>query len=282
MHRRFHAQLAALAALPLLAGGCAMMPHSNMVVFGTNTVLGVRVGTAATQVPSIDIGYSRQEAVLMPVVANATLATDRTKAVPCDLSANVKLVAGQVDPQDGPVLAPHPCLLVATNDREGARDSYSVLASFGANFGGSSKTTEATAQGGLAQYFATGMAAQLLALNGGAAVVAAGPAAQQAAAKPALTLEGESGKARLDAAVQGCTQATVTTAQINARLHTLVRVADATEQARRLALAASAVNATVGADNNATWLNVARALNTNFCTDADRSAVTDKIEQLIG
>lgn len=211
MHRRFHALRAALIALPLLAGGCTQMTrHSNMVVFGTNTVIGVRVGTAATQVPSIDIGYTRQEAVLMPLVANTATKTttttstgadgktvttaESTTLAPCDMGNDVKVVAGTPAPagNDLPRFALHPCLLVASNEREGAKDSYSVLASFGASFGGSSTTGEAKAEGGLAQYFATGMAAQLLALNGGASVVATGRAAEQKASNPPMTLGGVS------------------------------------------------------------------------------------------
>ncbi|MCL4671594.1 MAG: hypothetical protein KJZ64_01365 [Sphingomonadaceae bacterium] len=172
-----------------------MTRHSNMVVFGTNTVVGVRVGTNATQVPSIDIGYTRQEAVLMPVVANTGIEKDEKateKLTPCEIDDTVQIVAGNPAPSAGsalPVFATHPCLLVATDGRN-AKDSYSVLASFGADFGASSEPSKATAKGGLAQYFATGMAAQLLALNGGAAVVATGQAAEKASENAPMTLSG--------------------------------------------------------------------------------------------
>jgi hypothetical protein len=211
MYRRLYASLAALIALPLAAGGCTqMMRHSNMIVFGTNTVVGLRVGTGATQVPSIELGYARQEAVLMPVVANTSTKTTTTTSTgnpagtttvsqattlaPCDISKPVEVVAGQPAPgaQPLPKFVTHPCLLVASNDKEGAKDSYSVLASFGADFGAGAEPSSATARGGLAQYFATGMAAQLLALNGGAAVVAAGPAAEKAAEGTRMTLGGVS------------------------------------------------------------------------------------------
>jgi hypothetical protein len=178
MHRGFHPLVTSAGALSLLlCGGCAQMTrHSNLLVFGTNTVFGVRVGTAATQVPSIDVGYSRQEAVLMPLVANTSASqSDPKTLVPCDVSKDVKVVTGDADASGTKLadFAVHPCLLVATDGKQ-AKDSYSVPASFGANFGASAKPTETTAQGGLAQYLATGMAAQLLALNGGAAVVATG------------------------------------------------------------------------------------------------------------
>jgi hypothetical protein len=62
-----------------------------------------------------------------------------------------------------------------------AQDSYSVLASFGAKFDGEANADGTKAKGGLAQYFATGVAAQMLALKGGASVVAIGDAAAEAA-----------------------------------------------------------------------------------------------------
>lgn len=188
MHRRLHAQLAPLILLPLLAGGCVQMTrHSNMMIFGTNTVVGVRAGVNATSVPEVAIGYTRQEAVVMPLVANVTESTkDSTRLVPCNPGQEVT-VKTVPTPSGGTAVPPkflvHPCLLVAVNGK--AQDSYSVLASFGANFGGSADATHASAQAGLSQYFATGVAAQMLALNGGAAVVATGDAAKSSAANPA-------------------------------------------------------------------------------------------------
>jgi hypothetical protein len=67
-----------------------------------------------------------------------------------------------------------PCFLVGQNG--GAIDSYSVLASFGAQF--SASATNPSANGGLAQFFATGLAAQALAIRGGPALVAVGRAAE--------------------------------------------------------------------------------------------------------
>jgi len=178
MHRRLYKYATPLALL-LLSGGCVQMTrHSNMIVFGTNTSLGVRVGTSATSVPEIQVGYSRQEAVAMPVVANVANTTSADGStdllVPCNLNQAVTVTGGAQ-------FAVHPCSLVAINGS--AMDSYSVLASFGANFDASQSTT-ATAKGGLAQYFATGMAAQILALRGGASVVSVGEAARAAAATP--------------------------------------------------------------------------------------------------
>lgn len=175
MHRRFYKHVAVLSAALLTCGCVQMTRHSNTVVFGTNTSVGLRVGSSAASVPELQVGYARQEAVVMPVVANTgdtTSVDGRTNLlVPCNLTTPVKV--------EGAAFAVHPCSLVAVNGK--ALDSYSVLASFGANFDGSANTSEVGAKGGLAQYFATGMAAQLLALNGGAAVVAVGKAAEKAA-----------------------------------------------------------------------------------------------------
>jgi hypothetical protein len=169
MHSRLYKQLAALVIVAATSGCVQATRHSNTMVFGTNTSLGIKVGTDTAQVPSINVGYERQEAVIMPLVANTE--DDGTYQKPCDfsrlpsLSSDVKYRV-------------HPCSLVAY--KGDAQDSYSVLASFGANFDASGGTSNGV-KGGLAQYFATGMAAQILALTGGAAVVAVGDAAKESA-----------------------------------------------------------------------------------------------------
>lgn len=177
-------------ALMTALGGCVQATrHSNAIVFGTNTSFGIKVGPNATSVPSITVGYDRQEAVLLPVVANAgeappqrggtsarTNNNNNNLLTPCDLTKSVT-TTGSAD------FAIHPCSLVAVNGR--AMDSYSVLASFGADFSGTGNERGVEASGGLAQYFSTGMAAQMLALNGGASVVAVGKAAEAAAESPA-------------------------------------------------------------------------------------------------
>lgn len=196
MHSRFHRNIAALIAAPLVLGGCVQMTrHSNTMLFGTNTSLGLKVGTDATSVPGILVGYNRQEAVVLPLVAN-TASHDVGKSnvlEPCNVGNEVKVVAGNPAPNGKPPLpafVTHPCLLVATGKDKDTKDSYSVLASFGANFGAAGQADKVTAQGGIAQYFATGMAAQLLAYNGGASVVATGPAATKSAEVRKMTLGG--------------------------------------------------------------------------------------------
>lgn len=173
MHRRLHTQLAALSALPLLSGCVQMTRHSNTMIFGTNTTFGIKAGTGANQVPGITIGYDRQEAVIMPLVANTGEQGSGTNNLlsPCDINSPVIAASGGTG---NPV---HPCMLVGINGK--TMDSYSVLASFGAKFEADTAGAPKAA-GGLAQYFATGVAAQLLALSGGAAVVATGEAAKSA------------------------------------------------------------------------------------------------------
>lgn len=157
----------------MMLGGCTQSTrHANQLIFGTNTSFGLSVGKDI-DTPAATVGYKRQELVLMPLVANEAPAGASDKLVPCKMSV-----------ADGATAQPnHPCLLVATRG-EGAnvvaKDSYSVLASFGASFDAGSGTNPG-AKGGLAQYFATGMAAQLLALKGGAALVATGEAARNSA-----------------------------------------------------------------------------------------------------
>lgn len=159
------AKLVCGVALAVALGGCVQATrHSNTMVFGTNTSFGIKVGTDVAQVPGIQVGYNRQEAVILPLLANTAQnnaagpdGTPLNRLIPCALPDTI------LQPNET-----HACQFTAV--RGDARDSYSALASFGAEFGGS-QGTDMKAQGGLAQYFATGMAAQLLAATGGASVV---------------------------------------------------------------------------------------------------------------
>lgn len=130
--------------------GCQTPHHTNVMVFGTNTKLGFDIGSDATGArPQVNLGYKRQEMVWMPLLANSTF--EETPPTPASCGGN--------------------CLFVA-KDGVGEIDTYSVLASFGAEFGGSSGITgaqdaSASGSGGLAQFFATGPAARRLAERGG-------------------------------------------------------------------------------------------------------------------
>ena len=161
-------------AVVSVAGCSQMTKHSNTMLFGTNTKVGLDVGLDATQVPNITVGFRRQEAVIMPLVAN--VAESDGDLIPCQLP--------RTEETDKVI---HPCRLVARryeNNKRSAEDSYSVLASFGAKFSANTDKSSTGATGGLAQYFATGVAAQLLAAKGGAAVVSVGEAAKAAARDP--------------------------------------------------------------------------------------------------
>ncbi len=172
MRSGFLGHLAIFAAGLALTGCVQATRHSNTMVFGTNTTFGIKAGTTTGEVPEIVIGYHRQEAVIMPLVANTVSSEDPNLLSPCDLTTPVT-VTGNAQ------FAVHPCSLVATNQK--SQDSYSVLASFGASY----DVNGTGAKGGLAQYFATGVAAQILAAKGGAALVATGEAAKASAATDA-------------------------------------------------------------------------------------------------
>ncbi len=162
-----HYRNASVAALALILSACSTPQHTNLLIFGTNTVVGLKVGADATQTPAIQLAYSRQELVLMPLLAN-TSASNGDSKIPCPAI-----------PAAQPIQVPVGCKFIG--EGEAGLDSYSVLASFGANFTAEQSDTVRKAGGGIAQYFATGLAARALAENGGAAVVAGGEAAQSAA-----------------------------------------------------------------------------------------------------
>ena len=192
MRSRPHKYLAALALLPLAAGCVQATRHSNTMVFGTTTSIALKVGQGANQVPQVLFGYDRQEAVVMPLLAN-TRERGGTEGLlsPCEpvleqetvREANgVAVAERRLKPQNSNAPYIHPCKFVGVRsdgDKHEIQDSYSVLASFGAQIEGDGRVGKAAV--GLAQYFATGVAAQLLAANGGAAVVAVGAGAEASA-----------------------------------------------------------------------------------------------------
>jgi len=130
--------------------GCATPKHSNTLIFGTNTKFALDVSADTSGSPSVTVGYKRQEAVWMPLLANKD-----KEGEPASCTEDNCLYKGE-----------------AGNNA----DTYSVLASFGAKFSGTGDTSGANAEGGLAQYFATGLAARILAEKGGARLVAVQPA----------------------------------------------------------------------------------------------------------
>ncbi len=172
------AALTLVATLPGLAGCMQAIRHSNTMVFATTTSLGIKAGASAGETPAINVGYDRQEAVLMPLLANTKEKPESAnKLTPCGID-QVGLELGEA----AELL--HPCKFVATETTTTSlaggertvtyQDSYSVLASFGARGGGGTGSGAAEGTISLAQYFATGLAAQKLAENGGASVVSTG------------------------------------------------------------------------------------------------------------
>lgn len=157
MRRLASVGVAALAAVAVT--GCA---HNDVLVFGTNTTLGLNVQSAATGAgPSIVVGYERQEAVWMPLIANGR--NSRVSNCPAD-AQRACLPSTQVYPLEQAVYQS------TVRDASGTRlvrtDAYSVFASLGADFNSSVNTANgANAGGGIAQFFATGAAAQNITAN---------------------------------------------------------------------------------------------------------------------
>lgn len=141
-----------IVLLPVLFGCTATPKHTNVLIFGTNTKVALDVSQDATASVGVTLGYKRQEAVWMPLLPNQATTTE-----------------------DG--LKPSTCTTADCPKFEGVdgaqRDTYSVLASFGSKLGGGidSEGKKAQVTGEIAQYFATGLAARMLAQNGGAGLV---------------------------------------------------------------------------------------------------------------
>ena len=252
MRSRFLARVtySAIAACSIFAvSGCAMLDHSNTMLFGTNTTVGLQVGTDASNVPSINVGYRRQEAVFLPLLAN--LKDSNGKFTPCPGKTDVTSTLEAS------------CKFLARNGGSMAEDSYSVLASFGASFSANTGTGDTAAKGGLAQYFATGAAAQILALTGGAAVVAVGTAATASASQPkesalASLVGGPAATARLAVA------ATAATAQRNEIADSLEKLSDDDFNKKADDLSAAALG-------DPTYLRM------NFCKGLTKTACIMKI-----
>ncbi|MCP4269069.1 MAG: hypothetical protein GY777_26430 [Candidatus Brocadiaceae bacterium] len=134
----------------LMVSGCAVK-HSDVLVFGTNTNYGLTVAmTMPENTPHLNIGYKRQEAVWMPLAINADKSAIAGKIKEGSEANDIKYMGKEH--VGGKVIK---------------EDTYSVLASFGSKAGGG----QGNVSSGIAQYFATGVAAQQLASLGGASLV---------------------------------------------------------------------------------------------------------------
>lgn len=156
MRRSVLSSGAALILTVGLLAGCSTPKHTNTLVFGTNTKFAIDVSEDPTGALGITLGYKRQEAVWMPLIANETKDGTPAKCT-SDTCRKYEGTAGSGGAAG-----------------KGATDTYSVLATFsGQASGGADPTQGGTVQakGTLAQFFATGFAARLLATVGGAAIV---------------------------------------------------------------------------------------------------------------
>jgi hypothetical protein len=173
MHGRKVIQLKALCCATSLCFlvGCATPTHTNALIFGTNTKVALDISSGSTGTLGLTLGYARQEAVFMPLMANK-YDQQAGKLVPAECSS--KTVS---EPQIGQKITINPddssnCpSLFMGQESGGKRDAYSVLASFGGELDGSGQQAKIGAKGFVRSYFATGVAAQTLAAVGGAALV---------------------------------------------------------------------------------------------------------------
>lgn len=148
MHRRIltAGALGGLAILSACITHKDRNPHNDVLIFGTTTKLGVDVSAPVQNgaVPELTLGYKRLEAVWMPLRPQGA-APDSDDSNLID-NKYASLSSG-VDPSKGGHLF--------------ELDTYSVFASLGAKGGVSFNS----ASGNLAQFFATGIAAQRLGTN---------------------------------------------------------------------------------------------------------------------
>ena len=129
----------------MLLGGCQTAAHRDVLLFGTQTKFGIDIAQQPeSQTPEFTVGYKRLEFVYLPLIANGT-----DSRVACRADGTCRPDSPLYQGEGGS----------ADNPRR--RDAYSVFASFGAKFGGGGSGTD----GGLAQFFATGVAAQELGKN---------------------------------------------------------------------------------------------------------------------
>lgn len=193
---------AALAAFT--SAGCETLakPHNDVMVFGTTTKVAIDVSAAAQSggVPEVTVGYKRNEGVWMPLKANATggvddqrlaLApwktlhsdcvkmlreefNDRNKIEVQNNAAKPEFDVAQAKQRCAAMVLPavrYQAESIEVDSEKGGIkrkevDTYSVFASFGGRGGGqTSNGNEVGAAGQLAQFFATGIAAQRLGEN---------------------------------------------------------------------------------------------------------------------
>jgi len=167
----------------LFLGGCItnaeQNPHNDVLIFGTSTKVALDVSAAVQNagIPEFTLGYKRLEAVWMPLkqqgsgVSNESISDVVVKLNDCD--EELKSNSGISDHSEraricfSRHLPANKYVSMSSgieSEKGGSRveiDSYSVFASLGAK--GSVGATNTT--GSIAQFFATGIAAQRLGAN---------------------------------------------------------------------------------------------------------------------
>lgn len=190
--RSANAWLGALCAVLLSA--CGHLQHNDVMVFGTDTKIAFDISANATAgaTPEFTLGYKRREGVWMPLLVNGRQSVPVAGAAACRAGAAGEHCRAALAEASRQIQSVSAQTLSACLSRDGAnpancveafldaskyvserttpgengepdvtsRDAYSVFASLGADFSGSTGGRAA-----LAQFFATGIAAQELAAN---------------------------------------------------------------------------------------------------------------------
>jgi hypothetical protein len=175
--------------------GCQTPNHTNTLIFGTNTKIALDVSQDPTGVVGVTLGYKRQEAVWMPLLANSKTdaAKDGTPSgfIPADCKDATTLKTMNKDGSTSTRTSGCKFSGTAGSDSTngaGAEDTYSVLATFSGEGKGVAGTAagkpEASAGGSLAQFFATGLAARVLAEQGSSIVNTTGGSKNSNASTP--------------------------------------------------------------------------------------------------
>jgi hypothetical protein len=243
---------AALGAIAL-TGACA---HNDVLVFGTSTTIGLNVETASTNgaAPSIVLGYEREEAVWMPLLANGR----HSRISPCVSSDRNVCTPGGYPLDDAMYRS---TIMDPSGQRVVQTDTYSVFASLGAHFNGKASTNNgAEAGGGLAQFFATGNAAVNISANEAlvTALKVSSPASSAAQANAVAAASGNS--------TEVSTFAGLTPAQIAAATDTAQR-----ERYQQLRKADLVLSCATTADGTFRWADIVGRLSTTDYPDEAQS-----------
>lgn len=177
-------RLTIVVSTAVILGGCATAGN-EVLVFGTETKVGISISGDPTGSPDFTLGYRRREAVWLPVsVGGGGVPTDLCRKAEAEQSLQCSAAEPAkgshvyvVVAKDGNAKAGSETLLCedaatvrrllyvgSDSSSGGGRDAYSVIANFGLQAGTKGGTE-------ISQYIATGMAARTLASRGGEKLV---------------------------------------------------------------------------------------------------------------